>query len=51
MVAGPIRVGYWVDTYINQPLIGAEDEVAVCPKVLTQPQVVAHFVASGRSRK
>jgi hypothetical protein len=48
LLAGPIRVGYWVDSYLNHPVIGVEDEVAVYPAALSPAQVKAHFVASGR---
>jgi len=49
LLASPIRVGYWLDTYINQGMIGDVDEVAVYPTALSPARVEAHFLASGRS--
>lgn len=47
--ASRIRVGYWVDSYLNPDVIGDEDEVAVYPAALSPARIEAHFVASGRS--
>jgi len=44
-----IRIGYWLDTYINQGMIGDVDEVAVYPTALSPTRIEAHFLASGRS--
>jgi len=48
LLASPVRIGYWVDTYINEGVIGDLDEVAVYPTALSQARVVAHYQASGR---
>ncbi len=47
--ASKIRIGYWLDSYINQGMIGDVDEVAVYPTALSPARVRAHFLASGRS--
>jgi len=49
LLPNPIRVGYWVDTYINQNVIGDMDDVAVYPTALSPARIEAHFVASRRS--
>ncbi len=49
LLATQIRVGYWVDTAINQGMIGDMDEVAVYPAALSPARIEAHFLASGRS--
>lgn len=49
LLASPIRIGYWIDTAINQGMIGDVDEVAVYPTALSPAQIQAHFLASGRS--
>jgi F0F1-type ATP synthase assembly protein I len=41
----PIRIGWWVDTLINQPFAGSLDEVAIYPTALTAAQVAAHYAA------
>jgi hypothetical protein len=49
LLASPIRVGYWLDSYINQGMVGDVDEVAVYPSALSPARIQAHFLASGRS--
>jgi hypothetical protein len=47
--ASQIRVGYWIDTAVNQDVTGDLDEVAVYPTALSPARIQAHFLASGRS--
>ena len=49
LLASKIRIGYWLDTYINQGMTGDVDEVAVYPTALSPVRAEAHFLASGRS--
>ena len=49
LLASPIRIGYWLDSYINQGMIGDVDEVAIYPTALSPARIEAHFLASGRS--
>jgi hypothetical protein len=49
LLPSPIRIGYWLDSLINQGMIGDVDEVAVYPTALPPARVQAHFLASGRS--
>jgi hypothetical protein len=44
--AGQLRVGWWVDTFLNQPFRGALDEVAVYPAALGAGQIRAQFAAA-----
>lgn len=41
-----IRVGWWIDTFLNRPFIGDMDEIAVYPSALSQARIAAHFAAS-----
>ncbi len=41
-----IRVGTWVDTAVNQPLIGDVDEIAVYPTALSTAQIAAHYATA-----
>ncbi len=49
LLPSQIRVGYWLDTYINQGMTGDVDEVAVYPTTLSPARIKAHFLATGRS--
>lgn len=44
--ASNIRLGWWIDTFLNHPFIGDMDEVAVYPSALSPARVAAHFAAS-----
>jgi hypothetical protein len=46
LASGPIRIGYWVDTTVNQPLIGDAAEIAVFPTALTAAEIAAEYEAS-----
>jgi hypothetical protein len=41
-----IRVGTWVDTAVNQPLIGNADEIAAYPTALSTAQIAAHYATA-----
>ena len=49
ITAAPIMVGKWVDSLINQPLIGSVDEIAVYPTALSAARISAHYAAAGAS--
>jgi hypothetical protein len=49
LLASRIRIGYWLDSYINQGMVGDVDEVAVYPTALPPGRIQAHYLASGRS--
>lgn len=38
----PIRIGWWVDTFYNQPFTGSLADVAVYPSALSAADVAAH---------
>jgi Concanavalin A-like lectin/glucanases superfamily len=44
--ASNIRIGWWIDTFLNQPFIGDMDEIAVYPTALSPARIAAHFAAS-----
>ena len=44
--ASSIRLGWWVDTYLNHPFTGNADEVAVYPSALSPARIYAHLAAS-----
>ncbi len=44
--ASNIRLGWWVDTYLNHPFTGNADEVAIYPSALAPARVYAHLAAS-----
>jgi concanavalin A-like lectin/glucanase superfamily protein len=44
--ASNIRLGWWIDTFFNQPFVGDMDEIAVYPSALSPARVQAHFAAS-----
>ena len=47
LTSSPVRIGYWVDTTLNQHLVGDEDEVAVYGSSLSAAQIDAHYKAAG----
>jgi hypothetical protein len=44
--ASNIRVGWWIDTFLNRPFIGDMDEIGVYPSALSPARIAAHFAAS-----
>jgi hypothetical protein len=44
--ASNIRLGWWVDTFLNHPFTGDADEIAVYPSVLSPARIFAHLAAS-----
>lgn len=46
ITAAPIMIGKWVDSLINQPLIGSVDEIAVYPTALSAARIAAHYAAA-----
>jgi hypothetical protein len=51
LAGGPIRLGYWVDTVVNQHFVGAAQEIAVFDTALTAAQIRAQYAASGAPPK
>ncbi len=49
ITAAPILLGHWVDTVINQPLIGNANDIAVYPTALPAGRIAAHYQAAGAS--
>ena len=49
ITAGPILLGHWVDTVINQPLIGSANDIAVYPTALPAGRIAAHYQAAAVS--
>jgi hypothetical protein len=49
ITAAPILLGHWVDTEINQPLIGSADDIAVYPTALSAARILAHYQAAAMS--
>lgn len=48
--AGAIRLGTWVDTIFNKPLVGDADEIAIYPTALSSAQLAAHYAARSAGR-
>ena len=44
--ASSVQVGYWVDTFANQPYKGSADEVAVYASALPSDRILAHYQAA-----
>jgi hypothetical protein len=51
LAAGPIRLGYWTDTTVNRPFVGAAEEIAVFDSALGAVEVHAQYAASGAPPK
>jgi len=51
LASGPVRLGYWPDTVVNQPFVGGAQEIAVFASALSAAQVRAQYAASGAPPK